>query len=70
MSISKNIKLGDLSLSESQQGYLLKARTGRKVENSAHSGYYVLTRGSLECYKTENKVSEHFNGMLTLHARI
>ena len=56
MPISKNFKLGDLSLLECQQGYLSKANTARKIENSAHSGYYVLTRGSLECYKTENKV--------------
>ena len=46
-------------MSDFQQGYLSKASTlfaTSKIENAAHSGFYLLTRGSLKCYKTENKV--------------
>jgi len=42
------------------KGYLIRAPTAtnkEKYENTAYSGYYALTRGSLDCYKTDKMVS-------------
>ena len=43
------------------QGYLSRGNSIKgKQENAAHSGFYVLTRGTLDFYKSEKMVIIYF----------
>lgn len=57
--MERNKKNDDNSLKITlQQGILSKSNKKQdSVKNSAHSGYYILTRGSLECYQSRKLVS-------------